>query len=429
MIGSGVESSSLDGANLAGGQLGILRAARLSQWPMLEQKLTKQLQANRVVLATGDQRSQLANAMQTASTLMALDDFESALEPLQQAQHLIADSGASDHVAHILFQRGFCLLSLERVQPALDLVDTALASQHVHIGHHALFYYLRACAYQIRNQHSMACVSLEHALRLLEGQRLAPAGDALEVKAEVASALAVSLLHLNQPQRVCELLEPMLSAWPAGDAMGQCSLMLPLASAWLLLGRSTQGLHAMREAQVSARHAGLLDEEIRAWQGLTHAYRQLDRMDEALDSMQALLVLDGQRVARKHALRSAAVRAQVEWRQAQDRAQVAALQLEAEKAANAELRKVNAALKKAMAALGVAKGNKPTASTKSAEPLTPREQQILSLLSQGLTNQGIARALGISPLTVRHHVSVVLTKLGASSRASAAAIAIRQHRV
>ncbi len=53
------------------------------------------------------------------------------------------------------------------------------------------------------------------------------------------------------------------------------------------------------------------------------------------------------------------------------------------------------------------------------EPLTPREQEVLELLSQGLSNKQIARALQISEHTVKFHVSAVYAKLGASSRADA----------
>jgi Tol biopolymer transport system component/DNA-binding CsgD family transcriptional regulator len=53
--------------------------------------------------------------------------------------------------------------------------------------------------------------------------------------------------------------------------------------------------------------------------------------------------------------------------------------------------------------------------------LTPREQEVLDLLRQGLTNQQIADRLDIGLYGARYHVSEILSKLGVSSREEAAA--------
>lgn len=56
--------------------------------------------------------------------------------------------------------------------------------------------------------------------------------------------------------------------------------------------------------------------------------------------------------------------------------------------------------------------------------ITPRECQILRWVRDGKSNQQIAVALGISPLTVKNHVQKILRKLGASNRAQAVALAM-----
>jgi DNA-binding NarL/FixJ family response regulator len=58
--------------------------------------------------------------------------------------------------------------------------------------------------------------------------------------------------------------------------------------------------------------------------------------------------------------------------------------------------------------------------------LSPREREILTLLSEGKTQKQIAAALVISPKTVATHIQHLLAKLGVSSRAQAVAAAYRR---
>jgi DNA-binding NarL/FixJ family response regulator len=59
------------------------------------------------------------------------------------------------------------------------------------------------------------------------------------------------------------------------------------------------------------------------------------------------------------------------------------------------------------------------------EHLTPREREVLALLTQGFTNRQIAEALMISANTTKKHVDHILQKLGASTRAGAVAAALK----
>ena len=60
------------------------------------------------------------------------------------------------------------------------------------------------------------------------------------------------------------------------------------------------------------------------------------------------------------------------------------------------------------------------------EPLTPREQQVLELLAEGLPNKAIAARLGISDQTVKFHVASISAKLGATNRTEAVRLALRR---
>jgi DNA-binding CsgD family transcriptional regulator len=60
------------------------------------------------------------------------------------------------------------------------------------------------------------------------------------------------------------------------------------------------------------------------------------------------------------------------------------------------------------------------------EDLTPRELEVVALLAEGLTNAELAARLYIAPKTAAVHVSNILAKLHMSSRAEAAAYAVRE---
>ncbi|MCL7454293.1 MAG: response regulator transcription factor [Anaerolineae bacterium] len=59
--------------------------------------------------------------------------------------------------------------------------------------------------------------------------------------------------------------------------------------------------------------------------------------------------------------------------------------------------------------------------------LTPREEEVLALMVEGLTNPEIAERLVVSRSTAKAHVSNILSKLGASNRAEAIAIALQHN--
>ena len=60
------------------------------------------------------------------------------------------------------------------------------------------------------------------------------------------------------------------------------------------------------------------------------------------------------------------------------------------------------------------------------QPLTPREQEILSLMSEGLPNKAIASRLSISERTVTTHVANIYSKLHVNNRVSAIQEAMRR---
>lgn len=59
-------------------------------------------------------------------------------------------------------------------------------------------------------------------------------------------------------------------------------------------------------------------------------------------------------------------------------------------------------------------------SAKASPQLTARQAEVLNLLMTGKSNKEIARLLGISPFTVRIHVSSLFKQLGVTTRSGAA---------
>jgi DNA-binding CsgD family transcriptional regulator/tetratricopeptide (TPR) repeat protein len=92
-----------------------------------------------------------------------------------------------------------------------------------------------------------------------------------------------------------------------------------------------------------------------------------------------------------------------------------------------EARAAAAAVRRRMRELGfkaIPRGPRPATRTAPAG-LTPRQQEVLVLLADGLPDREISRRLFISERTVQHHVSAVLSKIGVPTRAAAAREAAR----
>lgn len=65
--------------------------------------------------------------------------------------------------------------------------------------------------------------------------------------------------------------------------------------------------------------------------------------------------------------------------------------------------------------------------SKPVPALSPRQHEILESVSRGMTNEDISKQFGISIPMVRQHLQALFTKIGASNRAEAVAIALRKH--
>ena len=83
-------------------------------------------------------------------------------------------------------------------------------------------------------------------------------------------------------------------------------------------------------------------------------------------------------------------------------------------------------VQRALAAQSAPPAPRRTTSAANSAELTPRELEVLRAAATGERNKEIAVNLGISPRTVKAHLTSVYNKLGVDSRAAATAIAAQK---
>jgi DNA-binding NarL/FixJ family response regulator len=85
-----------------------------------------------------------------------------------------------------------------------------------------------------------------------------------------------------------------------------------------------------------------------------------------------------------------------------------------------EIRQGGVPMSREIARKVIASFQNPVTASTEVEELSPREREILELLTQGFANKEIARRLGVNDGTVRWHLSHVYDKLHVRSRTEAA---------
>src|SRR5690606_31443982 len=74
--------------------------------------------------------------------------------------------------------------------------------------------------------------------------------------------------------------------------------------------------------------------------------------------------------------------------------------------------------------IGHMPGSLPQDEEESFEPLTPRQMEVLELVTRGLSNKEIAYKMDISHQTVKNHMTAILRKLRCQDRTQAAVYAL-----
>ncbi|HEY7014415.1 MAG TPA: LuxR C-terminal-related transcriptional regulator [Streptosporangiaceae bacterium] len=268
--------------------------------------------------------------------------------------------------------------------------------------------------------HALASGTLAE-LRLAQG-RIEDAAHVLEgLEGRAEAVVAAATLHLvrNQPSEAATILRRRT------DAVG--SNRLDVAAVIELLGEAEIALGAGEAAAERARALVKLGVANDCHLIAAHGRRLLGQA----------LAAAGATEARGHleAALTDFVQAGIPYRAAQTRLSLAELLRQADPAVvAAEARAALAVFEDLGAGRGAdaAAALLRTLGVKAARSgprnigrLTQREQEVLGLLGEGLSNPEIAERLFVSRKTVEHHVAHVLAKLGLRGRAEAAALAVR----
>ncbi|MEA2269557.1 MAG: hypothetical protein QOC64_2167 [Solirubrobacteraceae bacterium] len=232
-------------------------------------------------------------------------------------------------------------------------------------------------------------------------------------------ALAILRIALGRAQTAVVLLDRGLRA-TEDDAVRATQLLAPLVDARLACGDVDGAGEAARTLAELARTTRIrlvgARAELAAARVALHGGRPADAAEPARRALGAFTALAMPFDVAEARLALAGALAGEAPESARDEARTAFAAFQALGASRAM---------DAAAALLRDVGGTPGARPRAAGELTAREQEVLALLALGLSNARIAQTLVISEKTAGHHVSRILTKLGVSNRAEAAAHATR----
>jgi DNA-binding NarL/FixJ family response regulator len=258
-------------------------------------------------------------------------------------------------------------------------------------------------------------------LRVRQG-RLAEAEQLLAGREEEpASLLALAELRLaeGEPRVAGALLERGLEA-AHDDVLARSRLLVPLVDARLAAGAGEAAREAAQLLAELAADCGRPLVEARSQLAAARAALAERRDADARAAAHRALEVFG-RLGMPHD----AAEARLELARA-SATEVPELAEEEARAAYAAFRELGAGRgMDAAAAFLRDLGSGTPAGPRMHGELTAREREVLGLVSRGMTNGQIARALFISEKTAGHHVSRILSKLGVRNRAEAATHAAR----
>ncbi|MEU1996786.1 AAA family ATPase [Nocardia gamkensis] len=399
------EAAGADAASLAArahAYLGLATADRP------EVAMTHFEQAHAAAKDAGDPGTVLTVVLWETALLVSAGADEAAIAAIQQGLRAAHETYRFAEAAPILLVKwAQALTALGRWNEALDLIDESLTERLPPLSTAALLL-CHARIMLARGDDEAAATSAATAQPLLGDRRWAR-----QYQIQLHTVQTEIALAAGDPQRAAEIGAATLTAddltahhheaWALADAVARTRCApLVLNSVTERLPVTTAVDAAYRNSCHAVRSGRPAD-----WTAAASSWRTLSRPFELarslVESGEAELAA-GDRAAARSALRSVLRLA--------DELATAPLAEQARQLAD-------------RAGIDLAdSGNRPSpARSASTAGLTPRELDVLRLMATGASNRQIAAELFISANTAGVHVSRILTKLGASSRTEAAAIA------
>ena len=258
-------------------------------------------------------------------------------------------------------------------------------------------------------------------LRVRQG-RLPEAEQLLAGREEHPSSLrALAQLRLAQgePRLAAALLERGLLA-AEGDTVRATQLLAPLVDARLACADTDGADEAARKLRTLADDSGIRIVRARSELAAARVALAREQREEAAEPARCALVAFTELAMPLDAGEARLALAGALTARAPELAR------EEARAASSAFRELGASRALDMAAavlrsLGTGTAPRP----REQGELSAREQEVLGLITQGMSNARIAQTLYISEKTAGHHVSRILAKLGVRNRAEAAAYAAR----
>ncbi len=368
--------------------------------------------ASELARALGDLDTELHALINMGSARLHLGDREGAAV-LRRAHDLaVAAGGFDDHAGRALtnlassavdrYDLDEAEVTFDRIMPFLVARDLDGYYRHLQ-GHRARMFLARG---DWRAAEDDAVQAL--AGPTMHGGGLVPA----------VTALAMLRARRDEPGALDDALDAGKRGYPTEEAQFLCPAAVALAEAYWLAGDPAR---AAREAERGLQVALRADQrwfvgELAFWK-----WRSGDESPAPATAAEPFrLVIDGdwRAAAAAWSAMGCTYLAACCLSHGDAAAAAEALRVFDRLGALAPARRLRADLRER--GLRVPRGPRPST---AADPtgLTGRQQEVLVLVAEGLSNADIAARLTLSAKTVDHHVSAVLAKLGVSSRGRAAA--------